>query len=60
MLGEHPRGAWRNIGVQDDAVMVEIETLKREFDVKRSAGFRSVSRARWRSCSVVTSCLLAS
>ena len=32
VLGEHPRGAWRNIGVQDDAVMVEIETLKREFD----------------------------
>jgi DNA-directed RNA polymerase subunit beta len=32
MLGEHPRGAWRHIGVQDDAVMAEIETLKREFD----------------------------
>ncbi len=31
-LAEHPRGAWRNIGVQDDAVMAEIETLKREFD----------------------------
>src|SRR5205085_6102096 len=28
----HPRGAWRNIAVQDDAVMAEIETLKREFD----------------------------
>jgi DNA-directed RNA polymerase subunit beta len=32
LLGEHPRGAWRHIGVQDDAVMAEIETLKREFD----------------------------
>jgi DNA-directed RNA polymerase subunit beta len=32
VLNEHPRGAWRHIGVQDDAVMGEIETLKREFD----------------------------
>ena len=32
ILAEHPRGAWRHIGVQDDAVMLEIETLKREFD----------------------------
>ncbi len=32
VLAEHPRGSWRHIGVQDDAVMVEIETLKREFD----------------------------
>ncbi len=32
ILGEHPRGAWRHIGVQDDAVMAEIETLKREYD----------------------------
>ena len=32
VLAEHPRGAWRNIGVSDDAVMAEIETLKREFD----------------------------
>ena len=32
VLAEHPRGAWRHIGVQDDAVMAEIETLKREFD----------------------------
>ncbi|HXT79355.1 MAG TPA: DNA-directed RNA polymerase subunit beta [Acetobacteraceae bacterium] len=32
MLAEHPRGAWRHIGVQDDAIMAEIETLKREFD----------------------------
>jgi DNA-directed RNA polymerase subunit beta len=32
VLNEHPRGAWRHIGVQDDAVMAEIETLKREFD----------------------------
>jgi len=32
VLAEFPRGAWRNIGVADDAVMAEIETLKREFD----------------------------
>ena len=32
LLAEHPRGAWRNIGVADDGVMAEIETLKREFD----------------------------
>jgi DNA-directed RNA polymerase subunit beta len=32
VLAEHPRGAWRHIGVQDDGVMAEIETLKREFD----------------------------
>jgi DNA-directed RNA polymerase subunit beta len=32
VLNEHPRGAWRHIGVQDDAVMAEIETLRREFD----------------------------
>ena len=32
VLAEHPRGAWRNIGVQDDGIMVEIETMKREFD----------------------------
>jgi DNA-directed RNA polymerase subunit beta len=32
VLAEHPRNAWRHIGVQDDAVMAEIETLKREFD----------------------------
>ena len=32
VLAEHPRGAWRNIAVTDDAVMAEIETLKREFD----------------------------
>ncbi len=32
VLNEHPRGSWRHIGVQDDAVMAEIETLKREFD----------------------------
>jgi DNA-directed RNA polymerase subunit beta len=35
-LAEHPRGAWRHIGVQDDAIMGEIETLKREFDVSVS------------------------
>ena len=33
ILAEHSRGSWRNIAVQDDAVMAEIETLKREFDV---------------------------
>ncbi len=32
VLAEHPRGAWRNIGVSDDQVMAEIETLKREYD----------------------------
>jgi DNA-directed RNA polymerase subunit beta len=32
ILAEHPRGAWRHIGVQDDAVMAEVETLKREYD----------------------------
>jgi DNA-directed RNA polymerase subunit beta len=32
VLAEHPRGAWRHIGVQDDAVMQDIETLRREFD----------------------------
>ncbi|OYV35535.1 MAG: DNA-directed RNA polymerase subunit beta, partial [Acidocella sp. 20-61-6] len=37
LLAEHQRGAWRNIVVQDDAVMAAIEILKREFDaaVKR-------------------------
>jgi DNA-directed RNA polymerase subunit beta len=32
VLGEHPRGAMRHMGVQDDAVMAEIEQIKREFD----------------------------
>ena len=32
LLAEQPRGSWRNVVVQDDAVMAEIETLKREFD----------------------------
>ncbi len=32
VLAEHPRGSWRHIGVEDDAVMAEIETLKREYD----------------------------
>ena len=32
VLAEHVRGSWRHIAVQDDAVMAEIETLKREFD----------------------------
>jgi len=32
VLAANPRGAWRNIIVQDDAVMAEIEALKREFD----------------------------
>jgi DNA-directed RNA polymerase subunit beta len=33
VLSEHPRGTWRHITVQDDAVMAEIETLRREYDV---------------------------
>jgi DNA-directed RNA polymerase subunit beta len=33
VLAEHPRGSWRHIAVQDDAVMAEIETLRREYDV---------------------------
>jgi DNA-directed RNA polymerase subunit beta len=44
VLAEHPRGAWRHIGVQDDTVMAEIETLKREFDAavaKLQAHFES-------------------
>ena len=32
VLAEFQRGAWRHIGVQDDAVMAEIELLKREYD----------------------------
>jgi DNA-directed RNA polymerase subunit beta len=32
VLAEHPRGAWRNVVVQDDSVMANIEILKREFD----------------------------
>ena len=32
VLAEIPRGAWRTLTVQDDAVMAEIETLRREFD----------------------------
>ncbi len=32
VLGEHSKGSWRNIVVQDDRVTAEIETLKREFD----------------------------
>ncbi len=37
ILAEHPRGAWRNVVVQDDAAMAAIEILKREYDaaVKR-------------------------
>ncbi len=33
LLAEHPRGSWRHIGVQDDTVMAEMETLRREYDV---------------------------
>ncbi len=33
LLAEHPRNSWRHIGVQDDAVMAEMETLRREYDV---------------------------
>ncbi|KAA2211345.1 DNA-directed RNA polymerase subunit beta [Teichococcus oryzae] len=32
VLNQFARATWRQIGVQDDAVMVEIEALKREFD----------------------------
>ncbi|CAP57353.1 DNA-directed RNA polymerase subunit beta [Gluconacetobacter diazotrophicus] len=32
VLAEHPRGAWRNITVASDPVMVELEVLRREFD----------------------------
>ncbi|EKM99176.1 MULTISPECIES: DNA-directed RNA polymerase subunit beta [Acidocella] len=32
LLSEQPRGAWRNVVVQDDAVMANIELMKREFD----------------------------
>jgi DNA-directed RNA polymerase subunit beta len=32
VLAEIPRNAWRHVTVQDDAVMAEIEVLKREFD----------------------------
>jgi DNA-directed RNA polymerase subunit beta len=32
ILEQQPRHLWRNIEVQDDAVMAEIEQLKREFD----------------------------
>ncbi|PHK93078.1 DNA-directed RNA polymerase subunit beta [Pseudoroseomonas rhizosphaerae] len=32
VLEQFARATWRQIGVQDDAVMVEIEALKREFD----------------------------
>jgi DNA-directed RNA polymerase subunit beta len=32
VLAEHPRGTMRHMGVQDDAVMAEIELIRREFD----------------------------
>ena len=32
VLAEHPRGAWRHIGVSSDQVTAEIEALKREHD----------------------------
>ncbi|MBO1075941.1 DNA-directed RNA polymerase subunit beta [Roseomonas marmotae] len=32
VLDQYSRVTWRQIGVQDDAVMAEIEALKREFD----------------------------
>ena len=32
ILAEHPRGTMRHMGVQDDAIMAEIEQIKREFD----------------------------
>ena len=57
VLAEHPRGAWRHIGVQDDAVMADIETLKREYDAAVGR-CRLGSTARWRSCSVAMNCRL--
>ncbi len=36
VLAEHPRGAWRNIGVSSDQATAEIEVLKREFDASVS------------------------
>ena len=56
VLAEHPRGSWRHIGVQDDAVMAEIETLKREFDAAVRPVAGAVRSARWKSCSAATSC----
>ncbi|MGI4959963.1 MAG: DNA-directed RNA polymerase subunit beta [Janthinobacterium lividum] len=32
VLGEHPRGTWRNMVLSSDHAVAEIETLKREFD----------------------------
>jgi DNA-directed RNA polymerase subunit beta len=32
VLGQFSKVTWRNIAVQDDAVMAEVEALKREFD----------------------------
>ena len=32
VLAEHPRNTWRHVGVQDDAITAEIETIKREYD----------------------------
>jgi len=32
VLSEHVRGTWRHIGVADDAVMAEMEVLRREYD----------------------------
>ena len=32
VLDQFAKATWRQIGVQDDAIMVEIEALKREFD----------------------------
>jgi DNA-directed RNA polymerase subunit beta len=32
VLAEHARGTMRHMGVQDDAIMAEIEQIKREFD----------------------------
>ncbi|NPD66963.1 DNA-directed RNA polymerase subunit beta [Lichenicola cladoniae] len=32
VLGEHPRGTWRNMVLSSDQAVAEIETLKREFD----------------------------
>ena len=55
VLAEHPRGAWRHIGVQDDAVMQDIESCAAN-STPPSGACRPGSTARWRSCSVATSC----
>jgi len=54
-LAEHPRGAWRHIGVQDDVVMADIETLKRN-TMPLLAACRPGLTAKWKNCSAAMSC----